>query len=310
MRGWILACALALAACGREGQTGAAPSAPSAPAMEAAVDSMARTQGGAQKDEAAPPIQNGAEGPAPISYLAYAYSMGLEVPAGRLIGLMDAHANACRAAGPRLCQLIGASREGDPEASLYGQLSLRGEPAWLQRFMAGISSDTENAGGKIKSQGTTTEDLTRSIIDTQAALRAKTALRDRVQRILESRPGRLADLLEAERELARVQGEIDATQSELAAMRTRVSMSALTIAYQSAPRPLASDTFEPLARALAGFLGTMTQGLAMIITLIAALIPWALLAAAIAWIALWLRKRRGGRLLPRKQPPAPPPPAP
>lgn len=274
------------------------PPAPTAPASEA----DGRAQGTQQPS-------GGANTPAPISYLAYAYQVGLELPGNRLIGVMDGHAAACRDAGPRLCQLISAGRDGDPDAYIRGSLSIRGEPRWLQQFMGGLESEARAAGGKIKTQNTSTEDLTRAIVDTEARLRAGRALRDRLQRLLESRPGRLSDLLEVERELARVQGEIDATESNLAVMRTRVSMSELTLSYESSARPVASDTFEPLGRALASFLSLIVQGLAAIIMLIAVLIPWALLAAGIAWLVLWVRKRRGGRLLPHRNAPQDHPPA-
>ena len=42
----------------------------------------------------------------PVSYLAYAYGMRLELPGDRLIGVMDGHAAACRNAGLRVCQLV------------------------------------------------------------------------------------------------------------------------------------------------------------------------------------------------------------
>ncbi len=306
--------AAALSACGMEqsAQTQApavdmaeVASGGAAPPMEPAAAPVSRAAGEAeeaapQDASASPGAPQGPDAPAPVSYLAYAYSLGLELPSDRVIGVMDSHAAACRQAGPRLCQLIGAERSGDPEAYIRGSVTLRGEPAWLQTFMATVASDTQNAGGQIKSQSTSTEDLTRAIIDTEATLRAKRALRDRLQRLLESRPGRLADLLEVERELARVQAEIDSTESNLAAMRTRVSMSMLTIGYESSARSIRSDTFEPLGRALAGFLGAIVQGVAAIIMLIAILIPWAVLAAGIAWVLLWVRRRRGGRLLPRR----------
>lgn len=257
----------------------------------------------------AQPGQSGPVSPqAPISYLAYAYTIGLELPGDRLIGVMEGHAAACRQAGPRLCQLIGAERSGDPDAYIRGSLSIRGEPGWLQQFMGGLEREARSAGGRIRSQSTTTEDLTRAIVDTEASLRAKRALRDRLQQLLQNRPSRLSDLLEVERELARVQAEIDATESSLAVMRTRVSMSALTLSYESQARPVAADTFEPLGQALANFVGLIVQGVAAIITLIAVLIPWALLLAAVVWFALWLRKRRGGRLLPRRERNDPPPP--
>ncbi|MGD9965112.1 MAG: DUF4349 domain-containing protein [Hyphomonadaceae bacterium] len=242
-------------------------------------------------------------GPAPVLYLAYTYAMGLEIPSERLAGVMDRHVQACQAAGPRLCQLIGSNRTGDPESYMEGYVSLRGEPAWLNTFKGGMAADADAAGGRIVQQSTSSEDLTRQIVDTEARLRAQTALRDRLQQLLRSRPGRLADLLEVERELARVQGEIDAVQSALAVMRTRVAMSELTLTYRSAPRPVGSDTFEPLRQAFANFLGIIVGGFAAIITLIAVLIPFAIVLIPLGWLLLRWRKRRGGRFFRRETAP-------
>ncbi|MGE0594729.1 MAG: DUF4349 domain-containing protein [Hyphomonadaceae bacterium] len=246
-------------------------------------------------------------GPAPVLYLAYAYQMGLEIPSERLAGVMDAHVRSCQEAGPRLCQLISSSRSGDPESYLSGYVSLRGEPAWLRNFMNGVVSDTDEAGGRVQSQTTQTEDLTRQIVDTEARLRAARTLRDRLQTILANRPGRVADLLEVERELARVQAEIDATESSLAVMRTRVSMSELNVNYQSAPRAVGADTLRPLREAFANFLGIIVIGFAAIITIVAGLIPFAIVAAPLIWLALRWRKRRGGRFFGRPRESAPPP---
>lgn len=245
-------------------------------------------------------------GPSPVLYLAYSYGMGFEIPSQRLTGVMDRHIEACQNAGPRLCQLIGSNRSGDPDSYMEGYIQLRGEPAWLRTFMSGMNAQVDEAGGRITSQTTNAEDLTRQMVDTEARLRAQTALRDRLQDLLRSRPGRLADLLEVERELARVQGEIDAVQSTLAVMRTRVAMSELSLQYRSAPRPVGSDTFEPLRNALANFLGIIVAGFAAIITIIAGLIPVLIVVVPIVWLVLRWRKRRGGRFFNREPPPPPP----
>jgi hypothetical protein len=228
-------------------------------------------------------------------YLAYTYQMGLEIPAERLAQVMDAHVRACLNAGPSLCQLVGSNRSGDPDSAMNGMVDLRGEPNWLRTFMGGVSAQATAAGGHVTSQATATEDLTRNIVDTEAHIRAQTALRDRLQDMLRSRPGRLSDLLDVERELARVQGEVDATQSALAVMRTRVAMSELTINYASAPKSIGSDTFEPLRQAVAGFLGVVAWGFAAIITLIAGLLPFAIVIAPIVWGVLRWRKARAER---------------
>ncbi len=284
-----------------------------------AVDDMQRASGGeaapappppptVQTEPAAgPPSQS--TSPAPVLYLAYTYGVGLELPSNRLASVMDAHIHACQAAGPRLCQLIGSNKSGDPDSYMEGYVTLRGEPAWLRTFMGGLSAQADAVGGRVISQTTNTEDLTRSIVDTEARLRAQTALRDRLQQLLRSRPGRLSDLLEVERELARVQGEIDAVQSSLAVMRTRVAMSELTLNYRSAPRPVGSDTLEPLRQAFANFLGIVVSGFAAIIVIIAGLIPIAVIGVPLIWLLLRWRRSRGGRLFRRDPPTSAPPPA-
>ncbi|MGE0045821.1 MAG: DUF4349 domain-containing protein [Hyphomonadaceae bacterium] len=285
----------------------APPSAPAAD-MDARGRNTAGGEAAAEPGTTATP--GGPNAPAPILYLAYAYTVLLEVPADRLAGIMDAHAQACTQAGPRLCQLIGSNRTGDPDSRVTGALQIRAEPQWLASFRGRLEGDAETAGGRMRAQSTSTEDLTRAIVDTEARLRAMRTLRDRLQQMLASRPGRLSDLLEVERELARVQAEIDATESNLAVMRTRVAMSELTVNYESTPRAVASDTFEPLTNAFAGFLGLIVMGFAWIVSIVAVLLPWALVLGLIAWIVLRVRRARGGRLF-RRNPPretdAPPP---
>ncbi|WP_395647454.1 DUF4349 domain-containing protein [Terricaulis sp.] len=261
-------------------------------------------EGGEQAQPASPPQQPNAQGgPAPVLYLAYTYGVGLELPSTSVSSVMDAHIQGCLQAGPRLCQLIGSNKTGDPESSMGGFVQLRGEPNWLRAFMGGLAAQAEANDGRITSQTVNSEDLTRNIVDTEARLRATRTLRDRLQRLLDSRPGRLSDLLEVERELARVQGELDATESALAVMRTRVSMSELTLNYTSKPRSVGSDTFRPLRDALAGFLSVVVVGFAAIITIIAGLIPFAVVIVPIVWGILAWRRRRGGRLFNRQKPP-------
>lgn len=320
MRKWILAILLAgaLAACGQQNsaQTDMEMAAPAeAPASEAVVQAeraiSEEASGGEALDARTPQTTQGSQAgqpgsPAPVLYLAYAYSVGFEIPSQNLAGVMDAHIQACQAAGPRQCQLIGSNRSGDPESYMEGFVSIRGEPLWLRTFMAGMEAQANAADGRIVSENTNTEDLTRAIVDTEARLRAQTALRDRLQELLRSRPGRLADLLEVERELARVQAEIDAVQSNLAVMRTRVAMSELTLSYRSAPRAVGSDTFKPLSDAFANFLGIVVAGFAAIITIVAGLLPFAIMIVPIIWLLLRWRRARGGRFFgAREKPKAP-----
>lgn len=279
----------------REEAPAAAPAPP--PPMDADTNASTAAPGPSQPSQPA--------GPTPVLYLAYSYALGLEIPSQRLSAVMDRHVQACQAAGPRLCQLINSSRTGDPDSYMEGYVSLRGEPNWLNNFKGGMAQQADEAGGRIISENTTSEDLTRQLVDTEARLRAQTALRDRLQELLRSRPGRLADLLEVERELARVQSEIDSVQSQLAVMRTRVSMSELTLTYRSSPRAAGSDTLEPLRQAFADFLGIIVTGFSLILRIIASLIPFAIVFIPLGWLLLRWRRQRGGRFFNRKPTPEP-----
>jgi hypothetical protein len=137
------------------------------------------------------------------------------------------------------------------------------------------------------------EDLTRAITDTDARLRALKSLRTRIEALIASRPGKLSDLLEAERELARVQGEIDSFESNLSVMRARVAMSAMDLTYQSREVAVGGGTFAPLSDAFTSFFSIMARSLAALIVFFAALLPFALVLGPIGYFGLkWRGKRR------------------
>ena len=140
------------------------------------------------------------------------------------------------------------------------------------------------------------EDLTRQVIDTEATLRAQTRLRERLTELLTRHQGKLADLLEVERELARVQGEIDARSSELNVMRKRIAMSDLTIAYQSRGLFVDDRTADPTLQALRDFLATVSLSFAAAIRFVAVALPWLLIVLPAFWLLRRMWRRRAGKL--------------
>ncbi len=229
-----------------------------------------------------------AEASAPLApsapMLAYAYAFGLEVPPQKLPALVARHQAACASAGASVCQMTGSTLERQGRDQVHATLTLRATPAWLGKFRDGLAHDAEGAGGRVVQANVTSEDLSREVTDTAAAIRAKTTLRDRLQAILDTRPGKTADLVDAETALAKVQGELDATQSEMAMMRQRLDSSVITIEYQSAAVLAPDSVWSPLANAVAQFASTAVAGLAFLITCIAALLPWVVVVGGALWV--------------------------
>jgi hypothetical protein len=221
--------------------------------------------------------------PAGAPMIAYDYVDTIWAPSGRIKMLMDTHQKACAAAGAAACQIVASSRNGADGGVSTGVLSMRASPAWIARLRGGLDADAKAAGGRVTDSQVTSEDLTRSIVDSEARLRAQTALRDRLQKLLAERPGKLAELLEVERELARVQGEIDSAQSTLAVMRTRVVTSALTLRYESGAVTRPSGAWAPLAQAFADVGAILARSLASLVSVIAWIAPWALVLALLTW---------------------------
>lgn len=261
-----------------------------APAAESAKSAPAADAAARASDAPRPAVT--------IPMLAYRYGYSLEAPAKAIRSLVNRHEAACLAAGPAICQLTGSQVTELGQDRIRGELSLRATSAWLKTFRSGLEGEAKAAGGRVVTSNVTSEDLSRRIIDTEAAVRARITLRDRLQGLLASRPGKLPDLLAVEQELARVQGEIDATQSELAEMRGRVATSELKLVYESSGVLAPQGMLSPLASAFSDFLGIVVVMLAGIVRLAAYVLPIGALAGLVIWLVRWRRKGKAPAVAP------------
>ncbi len=284
--------ALAFAACDRGSgpEYDAAPSAMGGVAMDRAESAEVRLSNAPGAEPAPPP---GAEpGEQAGLMLAYSYSMGIKAPKEAVGSLKSAHEKVCMDAGPKLCQVLGSSVNSWGEDYVSANLNLRAAPDWLAGFRESIAADADKAGGRVTSNNVNTEDLTAYLVDIEARLEAKLALRDRIRQLLETRDGTLSDILAAERALADVQGEIDSMTAQRAAARARVDMSALSISYESDPET-STGAFKPLGEAFKSFFRTSIASLAAAVNFVARAWPFFLIAMGVLFVLrAWWRGRR------------------
>jgi hypothetical protein len=90
--------------------------------------------------------------------------------------------------------------------------------------------------GKVQKRELNATDVTESVADLEARLVNQQALRERLRAVL-ARGTNVEELLAVERELARVQTEIDQLDGQLTRLRASVAMSTISLTLQAVPEP-------------------------------------------------------------------------
>ncbi len=251
------------------------------------------------------PDPDAAPDPASSRLIAYTYQWGFKVPTGNLEALMSNHKLACEAVGVARCYVENSNVSGLGEDYANGYLRIRAATDWVDTFKAGLSESLQPFDASLDASNQSAEDLTTQIIDTTATLNSRKTLRDRLQKLLAVRPGKLSDLLEIEREMARVQQQIDSTESILAAMRQRVSMSVITLNYEARYSAASESIWRPLGDAFSDFIENVVRSLAGLVNLVSNLLIWILLLGGLGWFVITRLRRRGKKAKPASEPKTP-----
>jgi hypothetical protein len=203
--------------------------------------------------------------------LAYQYGFEYSLPAQDMSGLMRRHANICEQQGPTSCQILGMDLSGEIEdGNRSGVLQLAVATRHARAVGALLEDEAHDADAEQLSANISTDELSKQLVDTQARIETRTALRDRLMQVLKTRKGTVQELVEAERGVAQVNEEIDQAKSWLNEMKGRVAFSKVDIRYQSA-EAIGSDFLDPIKGAvgsLGSILGVMAAALILIVTVV------------------------------------------
>lgn len=209
--------------------------------------------------------------------IAYIYSYGFRLPANRIAPLQLAHADLCDAQGPATCRILDMRQSGMEGEYSSGSLTLAVAAPQARAFGAKLGQLAGEEDGTQVSSAISGEDLSKQIVDTEARIKARTILRDRLLEVLATRRGTVAELVEAERAVAQVNEEIDQAQSWLAEMRGRVDFSRVNVSYESG-MPGTGSFASPVRQAISSVSGILGKMLAFAIVLLTVLIPLGLVA--------------------------------
>ena len=279
-----------LAACSEAGDQ----SEQSQPAIEAAAESASADVAMSEEWAADPALASRAPLPAGMPKLSYSYGLSYRSEAEGIGKLMRRHANVCEQQGSASCRIVGMDLSGEIErGDIHGTLQLAVAAPHARAVTALLDDEAIDAGAEQVSATIDSEEVSKTIVDTEARIVAREELRDRLMDVLRTRKGSVKELVEAERSVAAVNEEIDQARSWLAETKGRVAFSRLDIDYAPRVAP-ASDFTTPIAGALGSLgsiLGTVIAGL---ILLLAVLLPLGGLVRGGRWLNARLRPAEQG----------------
>jgi len=169
-------------------------------------------------------------------------------------------------------------------------LELRVPAAELDAFVSGLARF-----GTVLREELRAEEISEEYYDAQARLGSARSIERRLLQFAEAKTASVNDLLEVERELGRVRGEIESYQGRIAGYDGRVAMSTVSLGMLSRERvsvgtPVAfaerlRHSFRESTRALGG----AVRGLLLAIAALLPWLPWVAIGAYV--VRRWLRRR-------------------
>ena len=143
----------------------------------------------------------------------------------------------------------------------------------------------------------TTEDVTAQYVDLDARIRNKQQLEERILELLGRTVGKVADLIEVERELGRVRGEIERMESMFRSLKSRIQMTTVTInaREERGYEPPQTPSFTSrITKSWSNSIYGIGEGAKNLLIGLVGVIPWLVLLVPVAWLlrVLWRRWRR------------------
>ncbi len=201
---------------------------------------------------------------------------------------------------PRPVAPSSADRQRQPGYS-ESVLTLRVPNATLDDVMTQVA-----ATGTLLKRTQSSEDVTQTYVDVRSRVASQTASVERVRALL-SRATTIGQIVQVEGELARRESDLESMKAQLASLEDRTQLSTLTVTLTPsvAPGPTTSRQTGFLA-GLAGGWTALLASLTVLLTVVGAVLPFAVLAALVAVPAWsWWRRRqraRGGATQPQPAP--------
>jgi uncharacterized protein DUF4349 len=201
----------------------------------------------------------------------------LMAPNADIEALQQKHIAECVKLG---CSILNTSINRPDGRPINAHLSVRIAPQAYDAFATVLAA----APAKVTFHSEVADELTAPTLDTEKRLATKTALRERLTKLLNDRNTQTAaDLIAIEKELSQTQTEIEALTAQLDNLHQRTDTMSVDISYTGEVGRYGVD-LTPLREAAHGIGETVVRSLAALIYCLAAMAPWLPVIALLWWL--------------------------
>lgn len=174
-------------------------------------------------------------------------------------------------------------------ATTYGEITISVPSAQLDRVVSELGSL-----GKVIRSSSTSENVGGQIVDTESRVQTMRTSVERVRAFLADADD-LTQVVALEAELTRRQADLESLQSQLAALKGSVSRSPVQVSLTTEPGVIAEQDDQDATGFLVGLRSgwdAFTASVAVALTVVGALLPFAVLAALVLVPVWWVLRRR------------------
>lgn len=226
--------------------------------------------------------------------VAFTYRYAFRLPAEKLAGAQEAHAQACEALGIAKCRITGMRYRVLGENNIEGQLLFKLDPALARAFgKKGIDAITAAAGKLVDAEITGT-DAGAEIAKLQALKAQATAELQRLDRELARKDLKSDERAELQNQRQSIAAQLADNKSSTSDQQESLANTPMEFDYQSGPAVQGFDGSAPITSAGNVFVESVSVTIGVVLTVLAALAPPGVIALAL--FLLWRRFR------PRRKP--------
>jgi hypothetical protein len=216
-------------------------------------------------------------------FIAVRHKVTVQTSETELPKAWESAAEACRALR---CEIVSSSISNAGDSAPSASLSVRVVPEDLKKFFERLGKV-----GRVIEHATESEDKTAVVIDTEAQVKNLTGFRDSLRAMLAKSSASVKDLVEVERELVKVQTEMDAATTKRKLLANETEKVAVEIGFRARRSVVGTGVFAPIAEAWQSSGTVLSESVAALFTVIVAVIPWLVLIVPGFWLVRKLYRR-------------------